>query len=97
MKRIVSRDVASKQQLSGMLQSCRAHSDLGNSNTKCPWTALQSAGAVMLDSSVHYENNQKFYNSEKNEKGACVSSSIYKQRDNGDDLSLSAQTSWSDP
>ena len=85
MKRIVSHDVASKQRLSGMLQSCRAHSDLVNGNAKCPWAALQSAGAVSLDSSVHYEKNLKYYNI----KVLAFLLQYTKQRDNGDDLSRS--------
>ena len=36
-----------------------AHSDLVNSNTKYPWPALQSAGAVTIDSSVHYEGKKR--------------------------------------
>ena len=57
MKRIVSRDVASKQQLSGALQFCCAHSDPVNSlNAKCPRAAPQSAGAVTL---LHYKGKKR--------------------------------------
>ena len=81
MKRIVSRDLDGKQRMSGLLQSCLA-------------AALQSAGAVTLDSSVHYKGkkkkNRKFYNVQQVERERCLRFfNIQNQPVNGDDLSLS--------